>query len=550
MEEPRHLPAGYCLLNLETVLTEVCARYGDFLQEEEARVLAAFLALPLGARRLYARLLTRKGPWFREDGLDYREVEDVPGSLRSLVAAGFCDEAARLDDLLSLLVKEELVACLQRRSIPCARALRRGTLAERLLASADAAALEAELRASLRPVRPLHLGLWSLLCFLFFGSAEQDLSSFVLADLGKVRYERYALDPAHRLFESRRDVDFLLSLRDLREAASLAAARQDAGSLETITRDVLAMEPHSGVRQQRRYQRLLNELGRIWERLRELELARTCYARSGLPPSRERQARLLADPAQACGLAMAMAEAPLDVSEERFAQVFLTRHGRRVPDAARWLREHPAPEPLPERHLTLPRQASVEQAVLDHAGTEGWAGFFTENHLWNALFGLACWEELFAPVPGAFQHRFQAAPMDIGHPDFFARRREAFEHRLAEFQDGAVLARRILATAEAKRGVANAFVAWRQLAPGLLEAVVDRVPAPVLVPVLRTLAQSPRAFASGFPDLFLFHPDGSDWALWEVKGPGDSLRPEQERWLGQFQRLGCDVQVVRVKWRA
>lgn len=549
MEEVRPLPTGYYLRNFETVLTEARARYGDLLQANELDRLEAFLALPLAARRLYVRMLTRKGPWFRAEELVYREIGAVRETLGILCEAGFCAADAPLVDLLPLLVREELAACLQRASLPVAKGLRRDALVTRVLSSLEPAALEADLRVRLGPVRPLHLELWSLLCFLFFGNGDQDLSSFVLADLGRIRHESYPLDPTHRLFQTRQEVDFLLSLRVLKEAHALAAAQKDRERLEAITREALAMAPHPGVRQQRRYQRFLNELGRTWERRRERELARACYSRSGLPPARERLVRTLEDRSEACRLAIAMAEAPLDVGEERFVRVFLKRHQRSVPEALGWLQAHPAAERIPEFSLSLPRQSGVEQAVLEYAQALGWSGFFAENHLWNALFGLLFWEELFAPVAGAFQHRFQAAPLDLEHPDFFARRREAFERRLAAMEDRDWLIQQVLTTAEAKWGLANTFLSWRHLERGMLEAAVHRVPPGVLGAVLRTMAQSPRAFASGFPDLFLFQAQGADWALWEVKGPGDSLRPEQERWLGHFLRLGCEVKVARVKWR-
>ena len=543
-ETNRRLPVGYYLLNFETVLREVRLRYEDLLHAEELRQLEAFLALPLDARRLYVRMLARKGPWFREDELDYGEIRNVGEVIRTLCSTGFCADRATLQELLPLLVKEELAACLRRFGVSERKGSRREAMLQALLSAASPSDLEQDLHPRLRPVRPLQAELWSLVCFLFFGNGEQDLSSFVLADLGRIRYEAYALDPAHRLFQSRCDLDFLLSLGAMKRVFEKAVTEADLGALGALTEVLLTMAPHPGVRQQRRYHRFLNEVGRAWERNADCERALACYARSQLPPARERITRITGD----VRLAIQMAEAPLDASEERFARVFLHRHGRRLPEAEAWLREHPATEQLQELHLTVPRGESVERAALEAARAFGWEGFFAENSLWQALFGLVFWEELFAPVPGAFQHRFQSAPLDIGHPDFFVRRQAAFEQRLEALQDRDALAARVLGTADAKWGIANVFLPWHQLSRELLEAALAHVPPSVLGSVLRTMAQSPRAFSSGFPDLFLFRPQRPDWALWEVKGPGDSLRPEQERWLRQFHSLGCEVRVAKVKW--
>ena len=60
------------------------------------------------------------------------------------------------------------------------------------------------------------------------------------------------------------------------------------------------------------------------------------------------------------------------------------------------------------------------------------------------------------------------------------------------------------------------------------------------------MAPNPTAWRSGFPDLFL-HRAGA-CMLWEVKGPGDVLRPEQERWLAIFNRAGLEARVAWVEY--
>jgi hypothetical protein len=366
-------------------------------------------------------------------------------------------------------------------------------------------------------------------------------------------------------------VDFLLELSDLREAFEAAAAAGDRPALERITALLLAMEGNPGVRQQRRFHRLLNLAGREWERLGDPDRALACYLRSERPPARERRIRVLAalPPGgrgvdsggtaidAAAELALETAAAPLDVAEERFVRQFLARLGRRPELSApvrerveRWRADHPAPPPVPELRLSLPRHpsGSVEQAALEAARQEGWDGCFTENVLWNGLFGLALWEVLFLPVPGAFQHRLQAGPADLGSPDFHACRAAALETRFRELEAPGALAREVLHTAGRKRGIANVFVNWRDLGPELLEAALEVLPAPVVLSVLRTMAPSPLAFRSGFPDLLLHRRREGRCRLWEVKGPGDVLRPEQERWLAHFNREGVDARVAWVSY--
>ena len=535
MEEP------YYLANFQCVLGDVLARCGDLLLPEERERALAFMDLPSGARRLLVRMLTRRGPWFRLDGLDYPEVEDLPGALASLIEGGFCagPEAAGAADLEPLLRKAEVEALLREAGRPCRRAEDRRALGARLAAEVP----EARIRAAVPAVAP-RVAAWARLLFLlFFGNGEQDLTDFVLAELGQVRYEDYPVDPGCRPFQSRREVDLMLSLDDLRAAFE---AGQD---LPAVTRSLLAMEQFPGIRPQRRYHRLLDDVGREWERRGAAGTALDCFSRSALPPARERTARILMAQQrlpEAAGVALAMAEAPADCAEERCARRLLRRLARGDPRAARWLAEHPPDAPAPSLRLRVPRHpsGSVEQAAL--AAAAGWSGFHTENTLWNALFGLAFWDILFAPVPGAFQHRFQSGPADLRGPEFHARRREAIEARLRELEAPGAPARLIRAVAARKRGVANAFVNWRALPPEHLEAALAALPEPALLAVLRAMAPNPAAWRSGFPDLFL-HREGA-CMLWEVKGPGDALRPEQERWLALFNRAGLEARVAWVTY--
>lgn len=541
-----NLPEDYYLHHFETLLEDVEERYGALLRPEEGSRVVTFRRLPQGARRLLVRMLLRRGPWFPEKTLHYTEIGEPGPCLEQLIEGGFClgPEAATLEVLLPLATRQDLADLLTALGVPFPRSARRSTLEELLRPREEAPGL---LRQSLRPARVAREDLWHLLVFLFFGNFEQDLSQFVVADLGHLRYADYALDPGARVFQTREEVDFLLSIRELREEL----ARHPA-DLARITGAALAMEPHPGVRQQRRYQGLLNELGREWERLGEWTQALACFALGHRPPARERTARILAgqgDVAGACALALTMAEAPRDMGESRFARVFLHRHRKGMEGASHWLETHPAPEPPPERPMTLARPPrSVEQAVLEAAQAEGWEGFFAENHLWKALFGLVFWDELFAPIPGAFQHRFQNAPLDLR--DFLPPRRSRVEARLAEIGDREALVSRVLGNADRHWGEACAFLHWKHLDRNHLAAALRRIPPEVVVQVLGTLAENPLAFGSGFPDLFLYRPLEATWALWEVKGPGDTLRPEQAWWLDRFRGLGCEVRVVRVKWGA
>ena len=545
-----HLPYGYYLLNFLTVLAEVEARDGDLLLPGEHEALARFRACSLPAQRLYVRMLTRKGPWFRRDGLHYAEIGDPVSPIVELLQAGFCENQATLEDLLPLLRRQDLLEIMGTCGVAFLKSQRREELQLALLQGIAEPELLALLRTRLRPVRPLLGELRRRIFLMFYGNFEQDLSSFVIADTGHIHYEAYAIDPGTRSFDTRSDVDYMLSLHGLRERLGAVASGPE---LAELTQATLAMGAHPGVRQQRRFQGLLNDLGQTWERAKQAEQAMNCYALSERPPSRERQVRLLAAQGNleaACHLAMTLADLPKDVGEARFARSFLQRQRKKVGFVEPWLVAQSPLEPIPAVHMTVPRPASgsVEMAALERARSDGWEGFFTENTLWRALFGLAFWEELFAPVPGAFQHRFQNAPLDLRSGSFYANRQPLIEKKLAWLANSKGLSAHLLEIADRKWGVANAFLNWRRLNRPYLNEALRRIEPTVALGVLITMVQNPTAFDSGFPDLFLFRPESDAWKLWEVKGPGDTLRPEQEWWLKHFNRLGCCAEVAWIRF--
>src|SRR5690606_22658884 len=123
---------------------------------------------------------------------------------------------------------------------------------------------------------------------LFFGNAHQDLTEFVLQDLGLLRYENYQVDPYHRVFKKREEIhqyQQLIQLRDhLEQANDLTALQQ-----------LLPLLPGqlTNPRLERRRARLVNQLAYQFERKGEIETALSLYQQTALPPARERQIRIL-----------------------------------------------------------------------------------------------------------------------------------------------------------------------------------------------------------------------------------------------------------------
>lgn len=526
---PPHYYAGRIL----DMLAGVERQYSDLLEPSERTWIEAFRRSTPCSQRLLARLVGRKGPLFRVDSLDYPEVGQGWRALDELASRGLVqiDPCGPADAQLVLLTCAELNAFFPRvPRMPKAR------LVDHVAARYPDGAIRARIAVRHRLVALVGRDVIERLQVLFFGGAA-DLSTFVLQDLGILRYESYDLDPARRLFADRHAFDRFLALARLRDDIGALEQSWDGPRARAIA-DTLA-RPEAARLLERRRGQILNRLGAAAERADDTALALAVYASSDRPPARERRVRVLArlgehDAARA--LIEKMRAEPLSSTETQFAAAF---SGRRM---------RPLPSPR-ETRLRLPRapRHDVESAALAAVLANGGDGRHLENQLPLTLFGLAFWDVVFAPIEGAFSHAFQDRPLDLYWSDFRAARRDAIDRRLCELSDPTALCRRVLATHDAKRGVVNALVAWGAIDRDFLARLVATVPAAIWCAIFDHLLDDLEHRRQGFPDLTIVYGTGS-WEWLEVKGPGDQLRREQRIWFDFFARHGMPARVVRVEW--
>ena len=527
-------------------------QYADMLDECERDLLARWRALPFAAQCLYVRLLSRTGPWFRQSRLDYPELGPTGPPLEALLAAGLACRARALSvcEIGALFTRAELA----RLFAACVEGADRRTKAQ-LLCALDALPLEpAELLAVVAHggepliVAPLQLDTVSRLQVLFFGNRRQSLTDFVLEDLGVTRYWPYRLDRAGRYFPDREAFDEYLACAALadrhRELSGSGAARE---ALTALATDLLAMRPRSAPGAAR-WQRLAAALGRDLERSGDLDLALALYRRGDRHPARERRARVLERRGHwraARAVCKRVLDSPRCEAEGESAARIMARVQRKLGGApARRARDCFA-----EFSLSLTRGAQpVEVRAAAELAPQWEAVYYVENRLMNALFGLAFWEQIFAPGPGVFHHPYQAGPSDLYEPEFRRRRQTLIARRLAELGEGDLGA--ILVSAYRKyANHACRWVNWRHIDRALIETAARVIPAAHLLAVFERLLFDPRENRRGFPDLIALGPREGDYRLIEVKAPGDALQDNQKRWLRFFARQGIPAMVAWVRWR-
>lgn len=566
----------YYLENFTVALDWLRGRYRDLLDDAEQRFIECFARLPIESAALAVRMIMRQGDLFRTSKLRYGEIGCPKRAAAPLIDLRWLDPrpCVSFPDLYRLLRKAELW---------CALGL---SGAARLARKAELIPLAG---ARAEEIRPLHewwpeapdeifqvriAPLCERLRLMFFGNFHQSWSEFVLADLGIFRYESICLDEAARAFQTRRQVEQFYAIHRCRELLQAEVGLEEV--LAAVPPPLVGGDDTGDARVEpvgapttpgaigasaawieTKRAKLLFAIGQLYEKAHELPRALEVYQGCSHPEARMRASRVLERLErldEAAALLVQVQQAPANELEAQLSARILSRVNRRL---GRSLQQAPARARAPKRgwdtlELVLPHPEPpqpVELVVRDHLSGPHTPVLYVENTLVNALFGLLCWDAIFAPLPGAFFHAFHAAPADLLEADFHARRTAQFDACLAQLEGGAYRDT-ILDTFERKTGIQTPFVAWKWLTREDIELALDCIPAGHLHEFFARLLADLRANRSGLPDLIQLWPGERRYRLIEVKGPGDRLQDNQIRWLNFCVARDIPVCVCKVTWQA
>ncbi|XP_022155223.1 fanconi-associated nuclease 1 homolog isoform X2 [Momordica charantia] len=590
---------NFCLL-----VQEVLQCYTHLLSDDEKHFLDLFSSLSDDSQRLFIRLYMRKGPWFRMSCTSYKEISDPKQAVKELSDAGYlcCFDISEADNsdmiqTLNLLTVPELreVMCMLKKN--CSIGVRKDDIVASLLCS---------YKDGLCPLLPdLILGVTGI-CIrisskaelliwraerLFFLNGEQDLSAFLLVDMGIVKYPTYSCIISDQIFVNRSD---LLAYEEAIEVAQLIDQALDEKDNKMVIRCVSIADSHvkpnqfttresvplcscfsaswifskvvslgvSFLERENRYndavlllKRLLNCYtcdGRrgFWTLRLSIDLEHMGYPSESLSVAENG----LLDPWVRAGSRMAL--------QRRVLRLGKPPRRWKIPSFAESIKRkitevHIQGRPLNRETGMKSRfygesgdQCSVEQLALEYYSGEGggWQGVHSESGIWLTIFGLLMWDVIFSDVPNVFRTKFQIAPLDFRTDSFYLLRQNSIESQLQQIQDG--MGEEILITSwESHKGTACTGVNWDQHSLAELRAAVTCIGGPCMASLCRHLAQDYRSWSSGMPDLLLwrFHGEYSGEAkLVEVKGPRDRLSEQQRAWLLLLMECGFKTEVCKI----
>lgn len=531
-------PEDYYQNNCCLLFRFVLERYGDLLCPEERTQFEKYLSLSNDAQRLVARLLTRKGPQFRVDLLAYREIDDLGEAIEELESSGLLSRNPQVsaDALLHLLRKDELVTfwCQSKsRAASEIRKLRKDELVTHLASRYTDRQIRDRLYADYTLIALQNPEVWELAKLLYFGEARSDWSTFVLNDLGRIRYED--VDISTRQFENRNDLERYLSLMTLsRLSHNLAEHEQLAG---VLAEHLIRVQGDRFVA--RRRDRALLRVARHLEKSQRAQEALSTYGSVQRHPARERSIRLLhrsgrTDEAEA--LLSSARHDPYSEEESQFCERFRQR------------RAGFQPETFTVEFDSIDAEERIETQALrylaEHRGLS--MGAHVENVFVRSLTGLVYWPVIYQDIPGAFTNPFQSGPNDLYLEDFVDVRRAALEQLESELSAPGALQAHIRSTIDEKFNVANSLVSWSMFDVIDVEEMLDVIPEEDIRRLTSFQIRRLTQFRTGLPDLLVFYPDGG-YELIEVKGPNDQLQPVQRLWFKHFDRMGIPARVMKIR---
>jgi hypothetical protein len=516
------------------MLNVVFERYEDILTEDDLSFFNSIDHCSNTSLRLLVRLYLRKGPNFLVAKLSYPEVPSIDNAIHELCELELIEQnpivyAYELIELLPIASSRKFFS----NNPKCRKAdLIEAWFEDEELETCQAWGVDDPI------ITPCHYESFRRIQMLYFSNERQGITEFILEDIGLFRYEAYSLDKSTRLFNSAAEVDSYLLLNDLSSEFYLMNDAKLWDGLEDLTIKVQALQLPE--RLHNKWFRLLNRIAYRLEQLGELTRALELFRTNRLPPSRERQARILFKQEkydESLSILNQINSSPLTADETQFYLRFINKALKKL--GQQTLR-HTKPTIMTTNHSWKRGEGSVEEQAVNYFGNSVWL----ENNLPMAVFGLIYWDAIFADIPGVWHHPFQSAPSDLSDPEFCTRRQQWLQ--LIDSQTKEEWRMSIQAHWQGKLDLRNPFVNWKQVSlPWVLDCF-DSLSQEQWRGLFKHLFTDLRQHKSGFPDLF--HKTDDGYRFIEIKGPGDKLQDNQINWLNQFQKLGIKAEVCYVQY--
>ncbi|WP_244390305.1 exonuclease domain-containing protein [Pseudoalteromonas sp. KAN5] len=191
-------------------------------------------------------------------------------------------------------------------------------------------------------------------------------------------------------------------------------------------------------------------------------------------------------------------------------------------------------------------RGDVEQGVAQYYENQGLRVFNTENTLWQSLFGLVFWHELYVETPHPPCNEFDLFPHVLRTNRFYHTQQQQIDILLAQWQTPDDLLKHVCKNAARYFEQPNGLFRWHTELLKPLEVLILNSPITALKSHLQNMTLRFLELKDGYPDLMVLK--GNTVHFEEVKAPGDKLRRNQLTTIDNLKKSGFSVKIAAVNW--
>lgn len=515
-------------------------RYDAVLDDEHRLFIDTYLALPVPAQCLYARLAGRKGHVFDLDKLLYSEIPHINEQAEKLEEQGFLSRVAERDyyAYLRSLSKAELTAFMRHHL--CASAFKHSWKKDVLVETALAHIPFAQASIGKSNIVQSQREALQYCLFLYFGKIETSLQNFTMRDLGLVKTPDFKTDYGARfetMAEAKSAYFYALRLHQFKHGSDTDIAAQ-IDDVDNWPDALCAVSAHSR-------DKLLQKLGGLSERLDDTDMALSLYSRTDTPLCNERVIRLRYARGERDWVEARLLELidnPGSDDEHNFAQDFYARkYKKKRTSLVTDLLRGSVIIKLDEAFRNKP-----EAAAKRYYEARGLTVHRTENAMWRMLFGLLFWDELYGADAKGLFNSFERLPAILKSGTFYGAFKEKIEAKLTTLETPQEAFIALLKTISRHHRTPNGLFRWNGRTVDKIKLLLMYAPPRALGEILRSMAHNYSQMKDGFPDLMCLK--GNQLSFIEVKAEGDVIRRNQLSRIQQLRKAGFKADIARIEW--
>jgi DNA polymerase-3 subunit epsilon len=545
-KSPKELPEKYYLDHFNEFVDFIIQQCTHLLDDEHQKFVKSYQQLGHDTQCMFVRVVNRQGRFITLNKMTYQEINDCPSQLLALERGNILVKLSsdHIKAWLRQLTKIQLLEILEQYAVSGVKksASKQVLLDQVIYSCTNTQCLSSDLAQQFR-VKNFESRLAYLL-FLFFGDTSSGLDKFSMRDLGVLKTRKNIPKPTARFdnLEQAQSVFYYSYKLGQLNCNDLDIQKYALSNLSTLKHPEPAINCAQSKQLKDEFFYLLGK--QLLPEYPLLALEYLCASTHHKAQEKWlRELYKLGEKDRVKTELENIIDNSLDDTLLLFAEDFYERkfHQVKVSKLTQKLRNDSYKLVIDEIH-----KDQVEKGVKYYYQNLGATALRTENRLFNALFGLTFWQELFNQQVDSIATEFDRRPKVVKENTIYEMLAEAIEQRLLMFSKPQNAIAYLTKIAAQYYGQPNGMFRWNTQIIQIISIFLNAAPSESVVVHLRAMAQNYHGLNDGYPDLMII--ENGELRFEEVKAPGDSIRPNQYVSMNALQYAGFDVRICRVKW--